>query len=879
MNKILRSILSTRATIILMIIYALLLALATFVEAKMGTPTALSAIYHNPLFIFLQAVMIVNFVAVTRKMNLVGQRKWGVLISHYGFVMALVGAMVTHIWGSEYMLYVREGASSSVGYGQTLELNYTIDSKEYSTPLDERTIYSQTHDGVTVMLDNYCKGCGAAGSDVASVSIAVGGDSQKVMLSGMSRRPAQYQALKIGDKVISIGFGAQEQELPFSVTLKDFVIERYGGSGSPSSFESFVTIDNQGKKSDHHIFMNNIAYVGGYRLYQTSYDPDEMGTILTVNHDLAGMIISYIGYIMMLLGFVVGLFHKSSRFRILLARLSRVSTVVALMFLASGELSANSYTNIEQLKSSVMPQELSQKMARLLVQNPNGRIEPLGSYTDKLVMKIYRSSSYEGIGSVDIVASMISEPYRWSNAPMIYLSGADLEARFGGKEYVSFNELFDSQGNYLLTPDLEKISPKDPSSLSKTEKDILKLDEKINIMNLLFRGSLLNLFPLNSSVDGHWYSSGDDTSQFSGRDSLFVTSIMPWFAQENLASYNSGDWAKPLEIIGMIDTYQQKMAKKEHLIPSNKVEAELLYNKVNIFKISGISYLASAFVLLVLLFSSMGAGRGRALTFVAIAVIAAAFVCHTSGIGLRWYFSGRSPWTNSYESMIFISWSAVLAGLLFTRKSKAALGVAVMMGGIVAMISQLNFLDPQITPLVPVLKSYWLMFHVAIITASYGFFGVCTLLGIISMIIIISKPSQKLKQKIEELTIINEISMIIGVILLTIGIFIGAVWANESWGRYWGWDPKETWALISMVVYATVLHLRFVKELSSRFLFIVASVWSFYVILMTFFGVNYYLSGMHSYTEGSSLSGIYVILPTIALLILTIFAYIRREKQ
>jgi cytochrome c-type biogenesis protein CcsB len=234
-------------------------------------------------------------------------------------------------------------------------------------------------------------------------------------------------------------------------------------------------------------------------------------------------------------------------------------------------------------------------------------------------------------------------------------------------------------------------------------------------------------------------------------------------------------------------------------------------------------------------------------------LIYSSFALHTIGLIVRGVISGHAPWSNGYESMIYIAWATLLSGVLFSRKSALTLVATTIVASLLLMVAHLNWLDPEITNLVPVLKSYWLMIHVAIITASYGFLALGAMLGLFALwLIFIGKISgnKKLDLVCEEITIINEKSLTIGLYMLTIGTFLGGIWANESWGRYWGWDPKETWAMVSILVYAIILHLRFIPALQSRYVFNLASVIGIWSIIMTYFGVNYYLSGLHSYAAG-----------------------------
>ena len=259
-------------------------------------------------------------------------------------------------------------------------------------------------------------------------------------------------------------------------------------------------------------------------------------------------------------------------------------------------------------------------------------------------------------------------------------------------------------------------------------------------------------------------------------------------------------------------------------------------------------------------------------------LVVAVFGFHTYGMGVRWYIAGYAPWSNSYETMVYVAWATVAAGLLFARRSRITMALATLFAGIILFVSGLNWMDPEISPLVPVLKSPWLMFHVAVIVAAYGFFGICCLLGITNLVIMAlmrNKNQEQMLLRIRELTVVNEMALLVGLALMTIGTFLGAVWANESWGRYWGWDPKETWALITMIIYALVEHLRLVRKWYNLWSFNFSSVMAFCSVLMTFFGVNYFLSGMHSYGENDQVNGIfmYIFAVIVVVIILSVIAY------
>lgn len=333
---------------------------------------------------------------------------------------------------------------------------------------------------------------------------------------------------------------------------------------------------------------------------------------------------------------------------------------------------------------------------------------------------------------------------------------------------------------------------------------------------------------------------------------------MDWYIYELGNGVRSNNWKEADKIIEMMNIFQQAKAKVP-TIDNRKVKAELLYNQLNLFFWCRLAYLILGGILLFIACGEIIADFkwGRKLSGILIALLTIAFLTHTAGVLLRWYICGHAPWANAYESMICTSWLLVGSGLLFARRFRILPALAGLLGGIMLFVAGLNHLNPEITPLVPVLQSYWLMSHVAIIMIGYVFFALCALTGLFNLVLmnLLSATNRvKLQFRIRELTLLNEMAMILGLFFMTAGTFLGAIWANVSWGRYWGWDPKETWALISIVVYALVLHIRFIPLLKGKtdWCFNLLSVVAILSVIMTWFGVNYYLSGLHSYgkTEG-----------------------------
>ena len=268
-------------------------------------------------------------------------------------------------------------------------------------------------------------------------------------------------------------------------------------------------------------------------------------------------------------------------------------------------------------------------------------------------------------------------------------------------------------------------------------------------------------------------------------------------------------------------------------------------------------------------------------------LIITSFIIHTSMLIVRWIISEHAPWSDGYEAMIYVAWASILSGFIFSRKSLFTLPATVFVSGVMLLVAWMNsmnpVMDPQITALQPVLDSYWLMIHVELIIASYAFFFLSSLLGLLSLILmIVIKESNKMKLRllIDEFTLMNEQIISIGLFVLTIGTFIGGVWAAESWGRYWGWDSKETWALISILVYAFVLHARFIPGLKGKYIFNLMSVWSVYSIIMTFWGVNYLFSGLHSYGAGEDVDiPIYIWISVLAVIIISILAKLNHKRH
>ena len=755
----------SRISIILLVLYALLLAVATFVENKYGTSVARTLFYNNVAIYFLQFLMIVCFFVLIFNRKKSAGRQWGMLVLHIAFVFILSGALVTNLFSYEGYIHIREGEKESV-------------------------LLIPTRDKEADM---------------------------------------------------------KEVQLPFEIGLKDFRLIRYPGSNNPSSYESDLIIYSEGKEREEKVFMNKVVYEQQYRIYQTSYDKDEMGTVLTVNYDFWGMLITYTGYFLLLIGFILIILTKNSHFGSLVRELKTITarSGVFLLLLFGGIVSVSAQASPEVIEKQVPPKAAAGEFGKILVQSSSGRIEPFNTYSSKIMRKLYKKDHIGKLDADQVLLGILVYPYYWAKYPLLSQKNEEIHQLMGTSgSHISFNEVFDEEGVYKLETYLEDIYYKPAEDRTRTEKDILKLDERVNIFFELLHHQRIALFPLPEDKEQRWFSPGDDLSAFSGRDSMFVSNIFTWFQEEVTA----GNWDALPEIIKMIDVYQRALSTVE-LPDLAKVSVEIFHNKADILNKLFMLYLTLGFLLMIVaIVLIVKPGKILKKLYISgIMLVVIGFLIHTFAIALRWYISGQPPWSSAYETMVYVSWSSVLVGLLFSRRSAITLALGTMLAGFVLLVAHMNFMDPEITPLVPVLKSHWLMFHVAVITSSYGFFGMSFLLGVFTIFYSCFQPRRRSKSLLDEIAVINELSMTVGLCLLTVGIFLGAVWANESWGRYWGWDPKETWALITMIVYAAVLHLRLLPGKSNRFLLNVLSVYAFLCVLMTYFGVNYYLSGLHSY--------------------------------
>jgi cytochrome c-type biogenesis protein CcsB len=709
-----------------------------------------------------------------------------------------------------------------------------------------------------------------------------GDKSETVYLWDRSSDKVATDSCVVDGYTVALTYGSKISTLPFSIKLNDFIIDRYPGSNSPSGYKSDVTLIDQKAQVEKPfvIFMNNILKYKGYRFYQSSFDRDEKGTILSVNHDLAGMMVTYTGYALLFIFIILTLLNKNSVFHKIngsywQSNLRKVIPAIILIFILSGLSSVNA-------QKLVTGKEVSEVFGKVLVQDQKGRTKPLFTLSNDILRKVTRKNTFEGLSSMQVFLGIYLDFDHWKDVPLISVSNKDLQKKIGIRgKYASFSDLvaMGASGNYKISGEVNNAYSKAPGERDKMDKEVMKVDERVNIVYMIYKGDFMKLFPLKDGTH-NWGSPEDALKKALNReDSLYLTNIIPVLTN----ALETNNIASTRKITESISGYQERFA--QYTLPSTfQTNAELLYYKLGIFEKLFPFYATVGLIMLISLITTVIRGRKKNSVLVKILgwLLFAVFLFHTLGLGLRWYIAGHSPMSNGYESMIFISWVTLLAGFIFSRKSAFTLSATAILGSMTLMVAHLSFMDPEITNLVPVLKSYWLTLHVSVITGSYGFLGLGAVLGLITLILVSfsnNKNRERISATIDELTVINYKTLTLGLYFLTIGTFLGAVWANESWGRYWGWDPKETWSLITIIIYSIVIHSRLIPGMKDIFTFNLLSLVAFSSVLMTYFGVNYYLSGLHSYAAGDPVPiPSFVYISVIALAILALVAYLKYTR-
>jgi len=1010
-KKLISFLISTRLTAFLFIVYALAMAIGTFIENDYGTVTAKILIYNATWFELILVVFVINFSFNIKRYNLLKFNKWPVLMLHISWILIILGAGVTRYIGYEGVMPIRENTSSNTFLSEKTYLtaivdgeidgvvnrrmlqddflfseftnnnfswNYDLKGQDFTieyidfienakeglvedesgekylkiveaskgnrhehflkfgevtsvhnilfalnkptegainiSDYDGDLIINSPFDGDFMRMADQMQGdlkqntdqvlqlrslYNTAGlqfvfpnpvingrfeiiksdeetqQDGLFLRVSSNGDSKDIGLLGAKGIVNDPKKIEVGGLEFLLKYGSLENKLPFAIKLNDFIAEKYPGTEkSYSSFMSKVTVIDE-DTFDYDIYMNHILNHSGFRFFQASFDPDEKGTVLSVNHDYFGTLITYIGYFLLYIGLLGIMFFGKTRFKDLAKQLEKVKikkqnlTLIFVLFSSlvfSQDLHDHQQKiNLKQIDSIIINNPIDKlhaaEFGSIVIQDSGGRMKPLNTFASEILRKVSYSDSYKNLNADQFLLSITKDPLLWYNVPIIYLKrGNDSLRKIIGRnnkdKYAAFVDFFDEKGNYKIAKQLERSYK---SALPNAfEKDFIETDRKVNLLFSALDGKILTIFPIPNDVNNKWVSFKDlNTNDFKGIDSLYVKNILPLYIGSLKNDVEINDYANSTKILESIKGFQNKYGSS--VLPSeDKINAEILYNKYDIFRSLFSWYMyVGAFMFIFLIFQIFNDKKFlNYLIVISKYSIVLLFVIHTLGLIARWYISGHAPWSDAYESMIYLAWATVGIGLAFGRKSDLTLASTSFVAAMILMISHWNWMDPEIANLVPVLDSYWLMIHVSVIVGSYGPLTLGMILGIVSLFLILitnDKNKKKIDLNLKELTIINELTITVGLIMLTIGNFLGGQWANESWGRYWGWDPKETWALISIMIYAFILHMRLIPGLRGKWIFNLMSIIAYASILMTYFGVNFYLSGLHSYASGDKI--------------------------
>ncbi|PAF53699.1 cytochrome C biogenesis protein [Helicobacter sp. 13S00482-2] len=933
----------------LLAIYAIACAIATFVENDYGTGFAKALVYDTWWFNFIHIYLFMILIGTLIVSKSWKRKKYASILFHSSFVVIIFGAGVTRFFGFEGTMHIREGQSSSVIKSADSTINITgISSDEKIQKIFlKNPIFSHlncnTKNASKKPLLGYpaksiqifdrplklefitaCKTTTDKNNNTSYLVIQAtyNGISKTYNIIGGAGIESNDVTISFGDTLISINWGVRTIHLPFALKLNKFDLERYPGSNSPSSYASEVDVlDTQGNTiMPYKIYMNHVLDYQGYRFFQSSYDLDEKGTILSVNKD-PGKRPTYIGYAMLILGAIWMLFAREGRFKKLshFLRNQKIASFIVVMFLGlattglyaqevkidtHGSADSKTLPNSSDLNTSAMQENTAplnskelilqrlndlrknslthtRKFSQLQLQDFGGRIKPIDTVAMNIIHKITKSDDFKGLSNDQVFLGMMLYPDDWRDIKIIYTKTPKIREVLGtptNQKYVAFSDIFDSTG-YKLQNYVEEANRKKPNERGTFDNDVLQVDERVNLAFMVFTGQVLKIFPDQNSHK--WLAPLEALENSSPSVAKEIQSILNDIYTGFDLGIEKNQWESADIALDKLAKYQETHGKDLYL-PKSKVNSEIFLNHINFFNKLILPYILLGVILFVAVLVSILRDKAMNIWFFRLAytLIAICVGVHSIGLILRWYISGHSPWSNAYESMLYIAWAAGIAGVIFFRKSSLALCAASFLAGIALFVANLGFMDPQIGNLVPVLKSYWLNIHVSVITASYGFLGLCFILGVITLVMFIFRNPKhpNLDSTILSLNAINEMSMILGLLMLTVGNFLGGIWANESWGRYWGWDPKETWALISIGVYAIILHLRFLRFQFMPYVLAASSVIGFYSVLMTYFGVNYYLSGMHSYAAGDPVPVPVFLYYFVALtIILILLAFFKRK--
>ena len=622
------------------------------------------------------------------------------------------------------------------------------------------------------------------------------------------------------------------KELGFEVSLKNFNVVNYPGTDAPMDYVTTLTANTQEIK----VSMNNIGSFNGYRFIQSGYDSDMQGTTLGVYHDPWGIGITYTGYALLFISLITTMVSKKTRMRHLYRKAlslqgAKAWAVTALLAVSSFATSANAQEMVK------IDGDIADDFGKICVLY-NSRITPINTVATSFVTKLCGKPTWDGLSSNQVFAGWIFDVPYWETVKMIEIKEKKAQELLGiNGKWASFDDFWDSYNNYKLDAPLKKAYKDGDTKLQKQLRDA---DEKFNIIRMLYGGEMLKMFPY-AGKQGHmqWFAPGQPLGnlKLDEKELVFIKKSMDYLAE----SIITGDKARAEEIAKKIYSYQHVRGKA--VVPTKfRIYTETFYNKTNAQRLPVMLYLTLSLVLAIVSTLSLNNGKQKKTRLVSSVLTWVMLIHTTLLLALRWYVSGHLPMSNGYETMQFMAWATLIVTLVMQKRFLPVKQFGPLLSSFALLVAMITDGNPQITQLMPVLQSPLLSVHVMVIMFSYALFGLMALIAAEG----IWAHRRGNFAKEEQLAAMSGFLLYPAVSLLAAGIFIGAVWANVSWGRYWSWDSKETWALITMLIYSAPLHsdLKWLRKPLHIHIYMLLA---FLSVLMTYFGANYFLAGMHSY--------------------------------
>ena len=622
------------------------------------------------------------------------------------------------------------------------------------------------------------------------------------------------------------------KELGFEVSLKNFNVVNYPGTDAPMDYVTTLTANTQEIK----VSMNNIGSFNGYRFIQSGYDSDMQGTTLGVYHDPWGIGITYTGYALLFISLIATMVSKKTRMRHLYRKAlslqgAKAWAVTTLLAVSSFATSANAQEMVK------IDGDIADDFGKICVLY-NSRITPINTVATSFVTKLCGKPTWDGLSSNQVFAGWIFDVPYWETVKMIEIKEKKAQELLGiNGKWASFDDFWDNYNNYKLDAPLKKAYKDGDTKLQKQLRDA---DEKFNIIRMLYGGEMLKMFPY-AGKQGHmqWFAPGQPLGnlKLDEKELVFIKKSMDYLAE----SIITGDKARAEEIAKKIYSYQHVRGKA--VVPTKfRIYTETFYNKTNAQRLPVMLYLTLSLVLAIVSTLSLNNGKQKKTRLVSSVLTWVMLIHTTILLALRWFVSGHLPMSNGYETMQFMAWATLIVTLVMQKRFLPVKQFGPLLSSFALLVAMITDGNPQITQLMPVLQSPLLSVHVMVIMFSYALFGLTALIGLQGLM----AHHRKQEEKEQQLAALSQFLLYPAVALIAIGIFIGAIWANVSWGRYWSWDSKETWALITMLIYSVPLHadIKWLRKAQHMHIYMLLA---FLSVLMTYFGVNYFLSGMHSY--------------------------------